>query len=114
MLTVIAAMLGFLTAVTVPLVVLVGLLAIADQLHRRRLRVIARQVAVTDAIHREFGAVVAPVVSKRLGGPWTVIMALPPERWAMAGSLAAIAREVVADGNGHDGGIRVVLTPPKA
>jgi len=112
-LTVIAAVLGIVVALTLPLLVLVGLLAIADRLHRRRLRVVARQVAVTDAIHREFGAVVAPVVSKRLGGPWTVLMALPPERWAMAGSLAAIAHEVVSAGNGRDGRIRVVLTPPK-
>lgn len=112
MLTAIAAGLGIVVALALPLVALAGLLAIADRLHRRRLRVVARQVAVTDAIHREFGAVVAPVVSKRLGGPWTVLMALPPERWAMAGSLAAIAHDVVTAGNGRDRRIRVVLTPP--
>ena len=113
MLTVIAAVLGIVAALTLPLLALVGLLAIADRLHRRRLRVVARQVAVTDAIHREFGAIVAPVVSKRFWGPWTVFMALPPERWAMAGSLAAIAHRVVSTSERRDGRIRVVLMPPK-
>lgn len=113
MLTAIAAVLGIVAALAVPLLVLVGLLASADRLRRRRQRVIARQVAVTDAIHREFGAVVAPVVSKRLGGPWTVLMTLPPERWAMAGSLAAIAHQVVSTGDRRNGCVRVVLTPPK-
>lgn len=112
-LTTIAALLGIVAALTLPLLVLVGLLAVADRLHHRRLRVVARQVEVTDAIHREFGAVVAPVVSKRWGGPWTVLMTLPPERWAMAGSLAAIAHRVVSTGDRRDGRVRVVLTPPK-
>lgn len=113
MLTAIAAVLGIVAALAVPLLVLVGLLAIADRLRRRRLRVIARQIAVTDAIHREFGAVVAPVVSKRWWGPWTVLMALPPERWAMAGSLAAIAHRVVSTEDRRDDRVRVVLAPPK-
>jgi len=110
-LTVIAAMLGVVVALALPLLVLIGFLMVADWVHRRRLRVVARQVAVTDAIHREFGAVVAPVVRKQLWGPWIVSMALPPEGWATAGSLAAIAREVVSAGNGSD--IQVVLTPRK-
>jgi hypothetical protein len=108
-----AAALGIVVAVTLPVLVLVGLLAAVDRLQRRRLRVIARQVAVTDAIHREFGAVVAPVVSKRWWGPWTVLMALPPDRWAMAGALAAIVHRVMSAGDRRDGRVHVVLTPRK-
>ncbi|MGH7309418.1 MAG: hypothetical protein ACREK6_12050 [Candidatus Rokuibacteriota bacterium] len=110
--TAVAAVLGIVAALTLPLLVLVGLLAVADRLQRRRLRVVARQVAVTDAIHREFGAVVAPVVSKQWGGPWTVLMALPPERWAMAGALVAIAHRALATGSRRDARVRVVLTLP--
>lgn len=112
MLTAVGAGLGIVIALTLPLLAIFGLLAIADWRHRRRMSVIARQVAVTEAIHREFGAVVAPVVSKRPGGPWTVLMALPPERWEMAGPLATIAHDVVAGDNGREGRIRVVLTGP--
>lgn len=108
MLMALAAALGVVAALTLPLVAVLGLLALADWRRRRRMGVIARQVAVTDAIHREFGAVVAPVVSKRPGGPWTILMALPPDRWAMAGPLAAIAHDVVA--GGREERIRIVLT----
>ena len=50
-----------------------GPLVLADWIHARRRETIARQIAVTDAIHGELGAVVAPVVTRRLGGPWEVI-----------------------------------------
>lgn len=113
MLIAITAVLAIISALTLPLLVLVGLLAIADRLHHRRARVVARQVAVTDAIHREFGAVVAPVVSKPFWGPWTVLMALPPERWIMAGSLAAIAHKVVSTSERRENRVRIVLTSPK-
>jgi hypothetical protein len=113
MLTVIAALLGTVAALILPVLGVMGLIVVADWVQRRRLRVVARQIAVTDAIHREFGAVVAPVVHKRPWGPWTVCMALPPERWALAGSLATIAHDVVSAGDGQngDGSIRVVFTP---
>lgn len=113
MLTLIAALLGIAAALVVPVLALVGVLMGADWMQRRRLRVVARQIAVTDAIHREFGAVVAPVVHKRPWGPWTICMALPPERWALAGSLATIAHDVVSAGDGQhdDRSIRVVFTP---
>jgi hypothetical protein len=111
--TAIAAGFAIVVTLAMPLLAIIGLLAIADWRHRRRMGVIASQVAVTDAIHREFGAVVAPVVSKWPGGPWTIRMVLPAERWAMAGPLAAIARDVVAGGNGRQDRIRVVLTGPE-
>jgi hypothetical protein len=113
MLTVIAAMFGLAAALIVPVLVLVGLLTAIDRIQRQRMRVVARQVAVTDAIHREFGAVVAPVVRKRPWGPWTVFMTLPPDGWAQAGSLASIAHDVVAASEGQPEAdhIRVVFAP---
>jgi hypothetical protein len=82
-------------ASSLPLLVVGGLLALAEWTARRRQRVILRQVALTDAIHRELGAIVAPVVEKRLGGPWRAVMALPPSRFSAAARLAAIALEVL-------------------
>jgi hypothetical protein len=113
MLTVTAAVLGVVAALAVPVLALFGFLVIVERVQRRRLRVVARQVAVTDAIHREFGAVVAPVVRKRPWGPWTVVMTLPREGWPLAGSLAAIAHDVVSadDGRKAAGQIQVVFIP---
>jgi hypothetical protein len=75
---------------------------------RRRLGRVVRQVAVTEAVHRELGALVAPVVSRRPGAPWTVSMAVGSRELALAGRLTAIARRVV----GRDGSpVRVVLLP---
>ena len=50
---------------------------IVDVLQRRRDDVIERQIAVTDAIHREFGAVVAPTVRRTRGG-WRVTLPMDP------------------------------------
>jgi hypothetical protein len=82
-------------ASSLPLLVVGGLLALAEWTARRRQRVILRQVALTDAIHRELGAIVAPVVEKRRGGLWRAVMALPPSRFSAAARLAAIALEVL-------------------
>jgi hypothetical protein len=61
----------------VPVAALVGLLKLVDALQRRRAAVITRQIAVTDAIHREFGAIVAPTVHRTRGG-WRVTLPMDP------------------------------------
>ena len=60
----------------VPIAALLGLLRLAAVLERRRDAVIARQVALTDAIHGVMGAVVAPVVRRGRGG-WVAVLAVP-------------------------------------
>ncbi|HZW73522.1 MAG TPA: hypothetical protein VFF43_08230, partial [Caldimonas sp.] len=67
------ALVGALLIVGVPVVGLVLALTMVDIAQRRRADVIARQIAVTDAIHAEFGAVVAPVV-RRAGRGWRVTL----------------------------------------
>lgn len=67
------ALVGVLVIVGLPLAALVLALTIVDIAQRRRADVIARQIAVTDAIHAEFGAVVAPVVRRASGG-WRVTL----------------------------------------
>jgi hypothetical protein len=43
---------------------------LAARVQRMRLDAVRRQIALTDAIHAELGAVVAPTVRRRLGGRW--------------------------------------------
>jgi hypothetical protein len=75
----------------VPVVMLVGLLKLVDALQRRRAAVIARQIEVTDAIHREFGAIVAPIVRRARGG-WRVTLPMDPARPGAARVVDLAAR----------------------
>ena len=77
------ALVGFVAVVGLPVAALVLVLKVVDIVQRRRADVIARQIAVTDAIHREFGAVVAPVV-RRAGGGWRVTLPMDARHPAMA------------------------------
>ena len=67
------ALLGGLVVLAVPVAGLVALLKVLDFLQRRRAATVARQIEVTDAIHREFGAIVAPTVRRARGG-WRVVL----------------------------------------
>ena len=81
---------------------------LVDALERRRLRRVAAQVRVTDAIHGALGAIVAPMVAKQRGGPWTVTMGLGPRDLGAAGPLTEITRQVLGQGGAQ---VRVVFTP---
>ena len=52
-----------------PILVVIGLLALAAWRDHRREAMVARQVRLTDALADELGPVVAPLVVKPLGGP---------------------------------------------
>jgi len=67
-----SALPGALAVLVLP-VALVALLKVVDLVQRRRAAVIVRQIEVTDAIHREFGAIVAPTVRRARGG-WRVVL----------------------------------------
>jgi hypothetical protein len=82
----------FVTTIVVPMVFVAGLLTAARWLERVRDRRVARQAAVTDAIHRRLGAVVAPVVTRRPGRGWRVEIAVPFESPGLVGNVVAIAR----------------------
>jgi hypothetical protein len=64
-----------------------------DRRQARRHREIARQVALTDALHARFGAVVAPVVRRRHHG-WRVELAVPFERPEVVAAVLAAADEL--------------------
>ena len=63
-----------------PFLAVWALLDLSRRIQRRREEWVARQIALTDAIHRELGAVAAPDVTRSLTGTWTVSMRLPLHR----------------------------------
>ena len=95
-----------------PLVVIVGPLLLVEEFQQRRARVIARQIRLTDAIHAELGALVAPVVEKHAFRPWRVIFALADGRTAEVGRLIAITYRVIGAELGAPDRLHIVFTRP--
>src|SRR5512137_975435 len=78
----------------IPFLAVWGLLALARARERRRGARVFRQIALTDAIHRELGAAAAPEVRQTWSGEWVVSVrvALSPE--AIVGTIARIANDL--------------------
>jgi hypothetical protein len=95
-----------------PFVAIAALLRLADRVARRRAAGIEHQIALTDAIHRDLGAVAAPTVRKHVRGGWIVAMTVPLERPATVAALVGITERVFAPaGGGAAERLRIVLTP---
>lgn len=92
-----------------PFAVIGALLALAAAAERRRARRAARQVALTEAVHRELGAAAAPVVTRRFGGRWRVLLSAPLDRPATVGALVRIVHQVSTGWSGM-GPVEIVLT----
>src|SRR5512144_515687 len=75
-----------------------GPMVLADWRRKRRETVIARQIALTDALDGRFGPIVAPVVMKPPFGPWEVRMAMPFLRSGVLARMLAVIDDVFADG----------------
>ena len=73
-----------------------GPMLLVDWLRKRRLTEIERQIALTDALDGELGAIFAPVVTKPLLGPWEVHIAVPYLEPAMTGRLLSVVDDVFA------------------
>ena len=83
-----------------------------DRVRNRRDETIRRQIALTDAIDAELGAIVAPVVKKPLWGPWQIRIAVPFTRPAAVGRILAVAHEVFsASDRMSPDRYEIVLTP---
>jgi hypothetical protein len=105
-----ATMLG---VVLLPLAGLAALLVVIERLHHAREARVRRQIAVTDAIHRELGAVVAPMVRRRLGRGWRLSIAVPVESPATVGRVVAISHAAMFD-TGVGEALELVLTAQDA
>lgn len=95
-----------------PILVIVGLLALATWRDRRREAMVARQIRLTDAIADELGPIVAPLVRKPLGRPWRVDIQVPVGRPAAVSRIVAIAHDTLTRTGA--GRYKLVLTPDPA
>lgn len=90
-------------------VVAVVLAALVERRDRRRLATLGAQLRATDAIHREFGAIAAPVVRRGRSGELTVGVRLAAGDLPVAGRLLALVYETLRD----DGRPVVVVLAPR-
>ena len=95
-----------------PILVILGLLALAGWREHRREAIIARQIRLTDAIADELGSIVAPFVAKPLGGPWRVEIQVPVGRPATVSRIVAIAHNTLTRTGA--GRYELILTPEPA
>jgi hypothetical protein len=96
-----------------PVLVVTALLVLSAWLQHARGCRAALQVAVTDALDRELGTVVAPVVRGWRWRAWELRIAVPFERPAIVGAVLAIAHRALAQDRAADR-VRIVLVPQAA
>src|SRR5713226_3908445 len=77
-----------------PFLAVAGLLWLAGQIRERREACIARQIALTDAIHRELGAAAAPEVRRSRSREWIVSVRVPLDREETVGAITRITHDV--------------------
>lgn len=92
---------------TLPVVAVFAILALAAWRDRRRDEARARQIEVTEAIHRRLGAVVAPTIAPRAWGPWRLTIPVPFEQPDVVASVVGIAHRALATARPTE----IVLTP---
>ena len=98
----------------IPFLAVWALLDLRRRVERRRDERIGRQIALTDAIHRELGAVAAPEVWRDRAREWVVSVRLPLHREAMVGAITRIAHELFRRLDREDPPrLRVLLIPPE-
>lgn len=87
---------GWLVTVTavLPFAAVVGLLCLARLIGNRREAGVARQIMLTDAIHRELGAVAAPEVTRSWTRGWIVSVRLPLHHADMVGAITRITHDL--------------------
>src|SRR5258708_14848415 len=79
----------------IPFLAIWGLLRLARAVEQRRDDRVARQIALTDAIHRELGAAAAPNVRRTWSGEWVVSMRLALTRETPFGTLPRITNDLL-------------------
>ena len=104
--------LGLLIVLLVPVSVIVALSMLIEARQRARTHVLGCQIALTDAVHAELGAVVAPVVEKRILRPWRVIFAMPSMRGGDVSRLVSITDRVLAAELAAPNDLHIVFTRP--
>ena len=95
-----------------PFLAVWALLDLSRRIQRRREERVARQIVLTEAIHRELGAIAAPDVTRSLSGEWTVSMRLPLHREGLVGVITRLTQDVFRRLDRQDPPrLRLVLIP---
>jgi hypothetical protein len=103
------------TTMSLPFLAVAGLLWLAGQIRERREACIARQITLTDAIHRELGAAAAPEVRRGRSREWIVSVRVPLHREEMVGAITRITHDVFRRLEREDPPrLRVVLRPQES
>lgn len=98
-----------------PFAAVAGLMWLARVLHERRNADVARQIALTDAIHRELGAAAAPQVRRSWTGGWTVSVSLPLHREITVAAITRITHDLFRRLDREDPPrLRLVLVPQES
>ncbi|MDP2626531.1 MAG: hypothetical protein Q8Q58_06435 [Candidatus Rokubacteria bacterium] len=104
-----------LSTAAAPLLAIVGLFRLAGRIRERRRRSIARQIALTDEIHRELGAAAAPFVHQRGRSGWLVRVAVPLDSPPTVAAIVGIIQAFFAPRDGAAAtALEIVLTPRAA
>ena len=99
-------------AALLPFAALVGLLWLARVIREKREAGVARQIMLTDAIHRELGAAAAPEVRRSWTRGWIVSMRLPLDREETVGVITRITHDLFRRLDREDPPrLRLVLIP---
>jgi hypothetical protein len=88
--------LGLAVVILIPPIVVITLLLLSNHVRHARADLAERQIAITDAIDRELGPVVTPVMRRRGWRAWELRMAMPLERPNLVASILAVAHRVLA------------------
>jgi hypothetical protein len=94
-----------------PIALLVAALQLSSWRQRVRLAEIARQIAVTEAIHAALGAVVSPVVRRTLWGGWRLAIPVPLDRPDVVVQVPDAASVAFSAAERTSPRFEIVLTP---
>src|SRR5262245_4548776 len=98
--------------VAVPFLGVIGLLLLVTRSQRAREALVAQQIAVTEAIHRELGAVVAPSMVKSTWGSPRLVIPIALEHPNLVAAVLRIADRVLRGWNGGAGRrLQIVVVP---
>jgi hypothetical protein len=97
--------------VLLPVALVVALLRVTEWRRAWQLSEIERQIAVTDAIHAELGAVVSPTVRRRLGNRWQLAIAVPFDNLDTVTRVVESASRAFDVARAKPGRFELVLSP---
>ena len=97
--------------IVTPFAAIAAGLVVVERVQRRRDDRYAYQIELTDAIHRELGAITAPFVHKRRDGRWLVSMTVPLDRPDTVATILRVTDRFFASDASRDGAqYEIVLT----